>query len=470
MIGSEGTPVYLIIGLICLIMPAITWVILAEHRSPAVTYWCGGNLLFAMGLLLAWGRSGHGGWSTLPLANLLALEGILLGVQALRQVQGIPWHLGTLALGSLGYLVAYEGLRQTLRDTPLQQAFVTLAWLVLVAELAARGHGIFRRQRSPGALAIAVTEALLAATLLVHLGNLALDWRAGFPVPHLLKIELLGAVAVLAILVSDVGFIGIVLERLVAQWLESAADQARQEERRRLEGQLAHLDRQRGWGLVAASLAHELNQPLTAILASAQTAQRGAAAQRLAPAEHLALLEKVILNARRISGITERIRTFIRPAVPARGPVDLVQVVREVQDLLGPDLQRHGVAVSWPPGSGPVLVEGDPIQLAQVVLNVLRNALDAVQAAPQRSIQIQVTEAAGEAVLTIRDSGPGLDAAAAAQVGTPYFTTKAQGLGLGLSICTEILRVHQGSLSLVNAPEGGACVAIRMPRLVECAP
>ncbi len=237
------------------------------------------------------------------------------------------------------------------------------------------------------------------------------------------------------------------------------------EESLRLGNQLAHLDRQRSLGLMAATLAHELNQPLMAILASAQAARRGTAANRLEPAQSLELLDKVIANSRRISGITERIRSFIRPGEPHSAPVDLVRITREMLELLQPDLQRHGVRVTFPAASEPVLVQGDAIQLSQVVLNVLRNALEAVQLVPDRSLQIQITRSGSVALLSILDTGPGLDPGLADQVGRPYFTTKDRGLGMGLSISIAILEQHQGNLTLRNAEGGGACAVMQLPLL-----
>ena len=147
------------------------------------------------------------------------------------------------------------------------------------------------------------------------------------------------------------------------------------------------------------------------------------------------------------------------------GPVDLEKITGEMLDLLKVDLRRLGIRVVFSKPALPILVPGDAVQLSQVVLNVLRNAVDAVQLVPDRSIHIQVTRSAGEAVLGIRDMGPGLDPGLAEQIGTPYFTTKEKGLGMGLSISTAILRQHKGSLVLRNAQGGGACVDIRLPIL-----
>ena len=466
MIGSEGSQIYLILGLICLIMAVTTWVVLGQQRTNPAVYWCAGNLLVAGGLLLAyWGPGTLRGLS-LPLANLLTLAGIVSGIQALRLDQGAPWRPLEMAVTSFGFLLIYEFIRRELGNTTIRMGFVTLVWLALVLQMSWWTWHLTRREKSTGAQSIAASQLLLAVGLLSHLVDLlVVGGSAEASASQPLEIWLVGTAGGLAILVSDVGFIGIILERQVRQRLEAAASQARVEERLRLGRKIAHLDRQRGLGMVAASLAHELNQPLTAILASAQAARRGTAAGHLERDQSLELLDKVIFNTRRLSGITERIRGFIRPGKPDPSPVNLEQVTREILDLVELDLRRLGIQVAFPAGGAPVLVQGDAIQLSQVLLNVLRNAIDAAQLVQERSIQIQLTRSAGEALLSIRDTGPGINPGLAHLVGTPYFTTKDQGLGVGLSISTAILQQHQGSLALRNAEGGGACVDIRLPLL-----
>ena len=461
-IGSEGSTVYLLVGLVCLVMAAITWALLRTHRTTPVGSWCMGNILFALGIILAWHQGGRPDWFSLPGANLIALAGLLSGVQAMRKEAGAPWRLTSMLLIALGFIVSYQLVRRIQGHPGLAEAFVTLAWLLVVAQVAGWAWVIHAQRGSTGALTIAASQSLLAVALVFYFVILVLHaTRSQLPSP-VFNIVGLGSLGVFTAIVSDVGFIGIAMEKLVRQWTEAAASQARQEERQVLGQQLVEQDRQRGFGLVAASLAHELNQPLTAILASAQALQRGTAGNRMARAQVQALLEKVILNARRISGITGRFRTYIRPAALDPGPVDLGKVVRDMLDLLEPELRRHQVQVSFPP-VGPVVVAGDAIQLSQVVLNVLRNAMEAVQAGGERAIRIRLARAGEEALLTIQDTGPGVAPGLAHLVGQPHVTTKAQGLGLGLSISTAILQQHQGSLAVATAPEGGACAQIRLP-------
>ncbi|NTW85990.1 MAG: GHKL domain-containing protein [Holophagaceae bacterium] len=469
MTGQEGTLSHLTPGLINLLLPVLIWVALARLRSPVVALWCLGSLLGAGSLLLDGFTGSLPDWVGFPGANLLAFAGLLCTVQALRQDRGVPWRLRWLVVASLGYLLVHELLRLGLGQVPLRLGFVALTNLILLLQVAGWAWRIARRPKSPGALTMAVAYLFLAGGLVHFLLELVL---AGGGVPTRLGALAIGinSAGVLADLAGDVGFLGVALERSVHHWQKAAASQARLEEHLRLGNQVAQLERQRSLGLMAGSLAHELNQPLTAILASAQAVRRSAAAKRLGSVQSLELLDKVIFNTRRITGITERIRGFIRPGGLDSAPVDLELITRDMLELMQPELRRHGIRVVFQAVGEPVLVQGDAIQLSQVVLNALRNALEAMQLVPDRSLQIMLTRSAGEAVLCLRDSGPGLDPALADQVGTPYFTTKEQGLGLGLSISTAILRHHQGSLTLRNAEEGGACVDIRLPLLAGGVP
>ncbi len=464
MTGQESGISYLSLGLINLLLPLLIWVVLARLRSRVVALWCLGSLLGAGSLFLV-GRPG-----VLPgrifdsASNLMDFMSMLCIIQALRLDQKVPWRFRWLAVASLGYLLLYEFTRQAQGYLTLRMALVPFVALILLLQVVGWAWLIARRQQSVSALAIAGAHLLLAGNMVYILANLLLP-RSGALACTRQSSGLMDMLGLLAALAGDVGFIGLALERSLHQWQEAAAGEARLEERQILGNQLAHLDRQRGFGLVAASLAHELNQPLTAILASAQAAQRGTAANRLNPAQSLELLDKIIINVRRLSMITGRIRSFIRPAEPHLGPVDLEQITREMLEMVAPDLQRQDVRVAFAAGGELVQVQGDAIQLSQVVLNVLRNAIEAVQLVPERSLQIQLTRSADEAVLSIRDSGPGLDPEVAERAGMPYFTTKADGLGLGLSISTAILQQHKGSLVLRNAEGGGASVDIRLPLL-----
>jgi len=127
------------------------------------------------------------------------------------------------------------------------------------------------------------------------------------------------------------------------------------------------------------------------------------------------------------------------------------------------DIHQHQVQIRFAATDSPVLVLGDVIQLSQVLLNALRNAIEALQQVQQRVIEIQINTTQEQVTLSITDTGPGLTPENLEQVGTAFFSTKSTGLGLGLSISRNIMAKHQGTLRITNADKAGACVIITLP-------
>jgi C4-dicarboxylate-specific signal transduction histidine kinase len=145
--------------------------------------------------------------------------------------------------------------------------------------------------------------------------------------------------------------------------------------------------------------------------------------------------------------------------------VDLAQVVAEVRALVADEAKSRSVAFRMAPPAAPILVLGDPVQLSQVILNVVRNALDALADTSQREIHVSLQRLQDRAVLRIRDTGPGLRPELLEQIGTPFFTTKSTGLGMGLSIARSIVEQFSGTLAIHNADEGGTLVELNFPAL-----
>jgi len=223
-------------------------------------------------------------------------------------------------------------------------------------------------------------------------------------------------------------------------------------------------------GELAASLGHELNQPLTAILTNAQVAKRGLQSGRFDTGQHTEFLDKIVHNTQRASQIIERIRSFIRPSASRSEPVDLNLIVREVAGLVADEARSTKVRFVFSNNTEQMLVTGDSIQLSQIVLNAFRNAIEALKHTTQREIRVSCRYSNARVILRIRDTGPGLTPEALEQAGTPFFTTKTTGLGMGISISRSIAMQHGGTLILSNADTqsgGGAIVELNLPALSE---
>lgn len=237
----------------------------------------------------------------------------------------------------------------------------------------------------------------------------------------------------------------------------AAERQARRELRRR-QAELAHVQRVGTMGQMAAQLAHELTQPLGAIANFAAGARRRLVAQGADP-ELVAAIDHIATEALRAGTIIRRLRAFIRKDVPQRSSVDINELVREVAELVRGEAREHGIRVELRCAAGLPPVEVDAVQIEQVLLNLVRNALDALRdgggAAALLRIETQPAGPTGVEV-AVHDSGPGIPATVAARIFEPFHTTKPSGLGMGLAISRSIIEAHGGRLWLCPDGDRGA--------------
>jgi PAS domain S-box-containing protein len=249
----------------------------------------------------------------------------------------------------------------------------------------------------------------------------------------------------------------------------SARRQAEAKARRHHE-ELAHLGRVAILGEMSASLAHELNQPLTGIVNNASAGRRFIAKGRADPAKLDGLLECVVADGRRAAEIIRGIRGMVRKGEEVRRWVNLNQIVADVVRLVHSDaLGRHCAVVTEPAPELP-MVNADPVQLQQVLLNIIVNAFDAMRETPpaQRRVIIRTERKAGGNVgVSVRDFGCGLPLEAPQRIFEQFFSTKPDGLGMGLAIARSIVAAHGGELTAENAASGGICVHFSLPAIGE---
>jgi signal transduction histidine kinase len=245
----------------------------------------------------------------------------------------------------------------------------------------------------------------------------------------------------------------------------AAAGQQQRRRRRRAEAllRLTRTARLNALGSLSAGLAHELNQPLTAVLASTQAARRLLDDEPLPTATLQEALGHAAAQARRAAEVVARLRRLVeQPGDAARG-VELRALVLQVLGLLQPECARLGVRVNV--GGEALRVQADPVALEQIVHNLATNALQALEAVPaqRRSLQILLAAEDGRGVLSLADSGPGLSAEVLAHLFEPFNSQRPGGLGLGLSLCESLASGMGGRLSGQNAAAGGAVFRLTLP-------
>ena len=232
--------------------------------------------------------------------------------------------------------------------------------------------------------------------------------------------------------------------------------------------ELAHVTRVSTVGELASSIAHEVNQPLAAILSNAQAAMRMLKSGSTDLNELDEIFQDIVKDDKRAADVIQRVRSLTKKGSPAEEPVDLNLLVKDVLAMVKNDFQTRGVTCDLRLDPNLPLVKGDSIQLQQVVLNLLLNGFDALAEKPedQRRLTFQTRTSPSNGVrLSLGDSGDGIPADKIKAIFESFYTTKPQGMGLGLSICASIVKAHRGLLTVENQPEGGALFHVTLPAL-----
>lgn len=237
------------------------------------------------------------------------------------------------------------------------------------------------------------------------------------------------------------------------------------ESRQRL-AELAHVNRYSAVGELTASIAHELNQPLGSILTNTETAElmlKGSAPDLEEIREILADIRR---DDQRAGEVIRRLRSVLKKAPFEIRDIELKETVREVMGFVGDVAGGRKIELSfYGPADTDLHVKGDPIQLQQVVLNLILNALDAVSEAQtgKREVSVIMARAGHFAEIRVGDTGPGIAVADLKAIFDPFFTTKPEGMGMGLAIARTIVEAHHGTIIAENQPYGGALFTVRLP-------
>ncbi len=229
--------------------------------------------------------------------------------------------------------------------------------------------------------------------------------------------------------------------------------------------EVGHTARVSMLGQLASSLAHELRQPLGAILRNAEAAELILRDSPPDLAELRAVIADIRGDASRAGSVIDRMRSLVRRRDVERRTLDLAALAREVVDLVRPDADTRHVRIALEHGPPLPPVRGDRVQLEQVVLNLVLNALEAAggRAASDRRVTLRARASGGGVELAVVDNGPGISESAMPRLFEPFWSTRADGLGMGLAISLAIIEAHGGRLWAENNEGGGARFTFSLP-------
>lgn len=256
---------------------------------------------------------------------------------------------------------------------------------------------------------------------------------------------------------NQTGWMGSVLDITEQKRIETMARQ--QEERLHATSRLITM------GEMASTLAHELNQPLAAIASYNTGCMNRLANNQANPEELLTILGKLGKQAQRAGQIIRRVHDFVRRSEPKVERIDLNQLVTEAIGLVEPDSRKRNIEVAFTAAEGPTHVRIDPVMIEQVLVNLIRNGMDAMRDIPLdlRRLDVSIGRRENGVEVSVRDRGRGIPPETAERLFEPFFTTKTEGMGMGLNICRSIIESHRGTLVFEAALDGGTVFTFWLP-------
>src|SRR5882724_532678 len=239
------------------------------------------------------------------------------------------------------------------------------------------------------------------------------------------------------------------------------------EKLREAQAELAHVNRVTTMGQLAASIAHEVNQPLAGVVTNAGAGLRWLAHQPPNVEEARNALGRIIKDGDRASDVISRIRALIKNAPPLKDGLEINEAILEVIVLTHGEVVKNGVSVQTQLTEGLPRIQGDLVQLQQVILNLILNAVEAMSGVSKGSRELLIStgqEASGGVLVAVQDSGPGLNPESVDRLFDAFYTTKPGGMGMGLSICRSIVEAHGGQIWASRTAGPGATVQFTLPR------
>jgi signal transduction histidine kinase len=220
----------------------------------------------------------------------------------------------------------------------------------------------------------------------------------------------------------------------------------------------------------AVSIVHEMIQPLTAMLTNAETAVLWLTRDPPNLDEAKQAVERIIGNSRRAADVVRNVRDLARKSLPLTADLDINEMIKDVLNLMSLDLRQHGVAVETELAENLKPISSDRVQLQRVVANLITNGIEAMSAVADRQRKLRIStqlDKNGDVLVAVEDSGKGLDESDIDRIFDPFFSTKRDGLGLGLSICRSIVEAHGGRLSAMPNLPHGSIFSFVIPNIVE---
>ena len=458
---NNHTTLFVAAALFFILPINVLW-ILWSQRMPSIYYWCIGSLCACFGVMFMGFRAYLPFLVSYHIANTLIICCFIFWAQSLKYLQKKPLGSATIilcvCLALIYYTVAYSYATPMLRGLAIRLLLGCLAmyvaWLAINIYRNTRSHNAFIISSSYAITGIAFLTYLFTATTTQEPSPFSNTWNANF-------------LAITALLMAAAGhfsFVGMILDDTKVEQTRRKTEAYVTSHFQQLKKKMASLETQHRLRFVAGSLAHELNQPLTVILTHAQIISRAIASHKAQAETLTVMLDKIAHNIHRVSSILDRIRTIHRAEADPFTTIDINDCIDTALEQLQDLTLEHQVRVEWTRQSPPPDALGDSVQISQVLVNLCRNSIQAMDRSENRVLTIQTTTSAKNTTIKINDYGPGIPFNPSQKLKEPFYQSSNQGLGMGLIISQMIIERHQGTMVFENTHPVGLSVSIEIPR------
>lgn len=455
---------FLTAGFLYMLVSVVAWLMLRNQGAGAPTIWCMGGVAIGLGVIMVGARSAIPPWVSFIVGNSLIVVGNLMHVLSLgKEVKG-PMRWFTFVGIYLMTMLPSSYLHLVVQNPEWRFGWNLLSAGLLTGWTAWLAWVIGRTEQSKSAYWLAVFYGLL----MLEMCSRGLMTWLGWSHSTILDKSFENLRLVISVLMSgvlgNIMVIGLYLERAGQKNIRFAVETERERLNSRLGDKITALFRERSMDEVSISLAHELGQPITGILLDVNMVRLHCRKLGMVDAETERFLKSLETHALRARGIIGTIRGFVKSDAVVFEQVDVCAVLDDVMALFAPAVREGRIRFEVRSSLPQARVRGHALLLSLVLHNLFRNAMQACVTQGMAQVEVTVTQGNTGLQVLIEDNGPGFSPEALSQVGERGFTTKHDGMGVGLALCRRIVEQHSASLTLANRDScSGAHITLLFP-------
>ena len=445
-------------------VPVVGWVAVGAPRVGGGIYWFAASLLGGIGIATSVSRPSLGILHPYVLDQITNV-GVFMALQL--RMHAIEEQIGKSStwakvFAEVAAFLAILAVLYFLQLDIARSVFLSLLYAYICWKMFGSARKLYREIPTT-AVAICIAFAFL---LLVSFSGQALLSLNGEPFRAVGPGQVTEAMALIAFsasLLTNFVWVGIVFYRANEIREKQLLEYERKERRAQITRELARVEAKSSIEVLSTGLAHELGQPLAAMLTAAQLCRRMVEDGLVDSRNGAALLDSILSSVARATAIIEKTRISHAPSLQSATVSNVAEVIEQSVVLGASEAAAARVQVSMHFAAAPLLARIDPVHLSQVLANILRNAVQALGNSPIRQIFVKAEPVDHFIRITVTDTGPGISKGTLEQIGNLFFTTRQEGLGMGLAVCREILGGYGGALQFQNLETGGLRVTMEVP-------